>query len=179
MLITRKSVGSFVNESGRFAISDPCYEPDVWCRGELENIKAGTWNAEVGMTDAGSGWGVRVAMLIATHESCDEDAGIDLTERRAEFEVGVDSGQAGIFDAKYYRDDSVFGVSEGDETGEVWYDHCCSATLSEARVGIIPFGVVSSSGYGDGGYECVYYTDADNHVVKVVVQFIYEETFND
>lgn len=31
---------------------------------------------------------------------------------------------------------------------------CCDKTLSKTGAGIIPFGVVSSSGMGDGTYTC-------------------------
>ena len=177
MNMTRKTIGSFECVSGKFAVSDPCYDTDVWCRGELENIKRGKWSAEAGMVDDGK-WGLRVALLSAQHESYDEDAEGDLAEYAAEFEVGVDSGQAGIFDAKHYRDDAVFGDSKpkfkaGDTgPGDVWYDHCCDKTIGGSRAGVIPYGAVSSSGYGDGGYGCVYYTDAEGLVVKVAVQFI-------
>ena len=171
MTVTRKTIGSFECVSGKFAVSDPCYDTGVWCRGELENIKRGKWNAEVGMVDAGE-WGIRVGLLSAQHESCDEDAKGDLTEHAAEFEVGVDSGQAGIFDATHYRDDSVFSQNGAGQSGDIWYDHCCNRTLDAECAGVIPFGVVSSSGYGDGGYECVYYTDTEGLVVKIIIQFI-------
>jgi len=177
MNIIRKPIGNFECVSGKLTVSDPCYDTDVWCRGELDNTMLGTWDAEAGIVDAGE-WGTRVALLTAQHESYDEDAEGDLTEHIAEFEVGVDSGQAGIFDAKYYRDDSVFGSDKPmfevgiTEPGGVWYGFCCDVTLSNELAGIIPYGVVSSSGYGDGRYWCVYYTDTDDFVVKVTIQFI-------
>ena len=38
-------LGKFDVVSGRLAVSDPCYDEDVWCRGELENAKNGYWLA--------------------------------------------------------------------------------------------------------------------------------------
>jgi len=178
-------IGQFECVSGKFAISDPCYETDVWCRGELDNIKIGTWNADIGTCDI-KDWGTRVGLLIATHESFDEDAEGDLTEHTAQFEVGVDSGQAGIFDAQYYRDDSIVPVVKASKSdfddikaGSRWYGLCCGATDQEHHAGVIPYGVVSSSGYGDGGYDCVYYTDTSDQVVKVVITFIGDDKNED
>ena len=165
MTLMRVSVGQFNNTSNTFVISDPCYDTDVWCRGELTNVRTGIWKAEVGTYVAGT-WGLRVAQLTVIHESFDKDGEGDLTEHVAPFEVGVDSGQAGIFDAAHYRG----GIDEE------WYEKCCAATESdELLAGVIPFGVVSRSGFGDGGYDCIYYTDTDDMVCKITIVFICEE----
>lgn len=90
--------------SSRMAVSDPCYDADVWCRGELENVLPGTWQAYAVKRDKGE-WGPRVVRLVAVHreyaDTCETVA--ELTS----FEVGVDSGQAGLFDCLHYRDDTV------------------------------------------------------------------------
>jgi hypothetical protein len=71
--------------------------------------------------------------------------------------VGVDSGQAGIFDASNYRNDNVIvGMPENAHIcGKLdkFYGACCDVTLGDVGAGVIPFGFVSSSGWGDGGYE--------------------------
>jgi hypothetical protein len=182
MQINRTFIGQFENISGRFAISDPCYGIDVWCRGELSDVKKGMWNAEVGIYDAGE-WGKRVALLIAIHVDYNDDAEGDYVSKVADFEVGVDSGQAGIFDASHYKDDSVFvngTVVDGQaEKGNTWYDHCCNVTLDPPNyAGIIPFGTVSCSGYGDGGYDCTFWRDTNNEIIKVVITFITEDDEN-
>jgi hypothetical protein len=101
----------------------------------------------------------------------------------AKFEVGVDSGQAGIFDVDHYKDDSVFGNKKPkferstlDESGNKWYAFCCDATLyTKYTAGVIPYGAVSSSGFGDGGYPCIYWTDESGEIVKVAIGFIFDE----
>jgi hypothetical protein len=180
MQLIKTFLGQFQNVSGRFAVSDPCYGKDARCRGELDNVRRGTWNAEVGIYDAGD-WGKRVALLIATHIGFDEDAEGDYGMKIAEFRVGVDSGQAGIFDALHYRDDSVFDEVEKQNTdserkGEKWYEFCCNATTNTPfDADVIPFGVVSSTGYGDGVYECNFWLDSNDEIIKVVMTFIGEE----
>lgn len=168
-------LGSFEMVSGQLAVSDPCYDPDVWCRGELTNAANGVWNASIVTHNCGE-WGQRVAKLTIVHESYDESQ--NLTRQKAPFEVGVDSGQAGFFDTVHYQDPSVIPDAKpapADDPSEPWYQYCCDITLSSIRAGVLPFGVVSSSGYGDGGYDCFYYTNDARAIVKAEIVFLPEE----
>jgi len=192
MQINRISLGQFENISGRFAISDPCYDTDTWCRGELEGVRKGIWLAYVEVTNDEK-YGERVAELKVVHASYAHFSNTDFNDymdyHLATFGVGVDSGQAGIFDVKHYRDDSVFCPDKipnfgilGNEAGEKWYGFCCDATLhTEHSGGTISFGAVSRSGFGDGSYPCDYYRvdDGENEgvseIVKVSIIFIWED----
>ena len=51
---------------------------------------------------------------------------------------------------------------------------CCDRTLNEIGAGVIPFGVVSSSGLGDGQYTCEV-AKQDDVVVGIQVNFLEEE----
>lgn len=168
-------LGTFKVESGEVRISDPCYKKDTWCAGVLKNVKKGTWIARAWAFDEGS-WGERIGYLIAVNEDYRfrfddprEDTGID---------VGVDSGQAGIFDEKYYKDDSVFAdkTEKNRKYGEaicaddIWYSWVCDITLAEPNAGVIPFGCVSSSGYGDGSYNCSVIKEKGK-IVAVVIDY--------
>ena len=121
---------SFSVTSGNIFVSDPCYDT-----GELKvPARNGRWLASVQKTDEGS-WGTRVASILVHHESFDpigKKYGQDLEH------IGVDSGQAGVFDIGSYGSGS-------------FYDTCCRAT--DKDFGFVPGGFVSSSGYGDGGYK--------------------------
>ena len=56
-----------------------------------------------------------------------------------------------------------------------WYGACCDITLdSEEKVGCIPYGVVSSSGWGDGGYDS-FLCKKSGKVVGVRIEFMNEE----
>ena len=170
-------LGSFEVVSGKMDVSDPCYEVDVWCRGELENCKLGTWNASAIEKHMGS-WGHRICKLIAVHEDYIHASG--MIREVAGFEVGVDSGQAGIFDASHYRDDSVVSndghkhLFEGEEF-EPWYDYCCDITFSDQSAGVLPFGCVSSSGFGDGGYDCYFWRNSEGQIVRVEIEYLPED----
>lgn len=93
-------LGSFEVQSSVLRISDPCYDKDTWCAGTVKKVLPGTWNAKVKKRDAGDGWGNRCIKLIAVHE----DYNIShLKFKKLDIDVGVDSGQAGIFDDKFYQ----------------------------------------------------------------------------
>ena len=166
-----KRIGTFEVKSGKVRISDPCYELDTWCAGTINKVRKGVWQAEVIKSDEGS-WGNRCAVLLAYHKdfTVDHDDGRFINQ---DIDVGVDSGQAGIFDLKHFKDDGIVANVErvGGEpicADEPWYSICCDRTLSEEGAGIIPFGCVSSSGYGDGSYICSTITDTYNPKCEVV-----------
>ena len=80
-------------------ITDPCYDPGIWCNGELHNVRPGKWHTKV--VARYSSWdGFRENDLIAWHESVEEPA-FDQYEDTG-IDVGVDSGNAGIFDYDHY-----------------------------------------------------------------------------
>jgi len=74
--------------------------------------------------------------------------------------INVDSGQAGVFDGD---------ICDGDD--EDFYDRCCNTTLKNPGYGYMKGGFVSSSGYGDGGYECLVYKN-NGVAVGVEITFI-------
>ncbi len=145
-------VGTFRCESGTLRVTDPCYEPGTWCAGSIGDCRTGEWAAVITRQDYGD-WGRRVRRLTVAHT----DGGTG-DEQQAKFEVGVDSGQAGVFDAAQFttRD----------------YDRWCR--LSNPA-GAQRHGVVSSSGFGDGGYACTYRRDADGKCFEISITFIDEE----
>ncbi|MBK8989454.1 MAG: hypothetical protein IPM39_25910 [Chloroflexi bacterium] len=66
-------IGEFDVTSGKLRISDPCYDVDTWCAGEVEAAN-GRWAASVERTDEGI-WGTRIARLLVTHVDCPVPAG--------------------------------------------------------------------------------------------------------
>lgn len=154
------TLGTFEVVSDKLVVSDPCYELGTWCMGMIPNVKPGLWTAGIGIADMGE-FGKRIAYLSAFHQG--SPALQKLKACPASFEVGVDSGQAGIFDCGYYQDESVIGDQAPADFGSRWYSFCCHQTLdNEYHAGLIPHGVVASSGFGDGSYSCYYYTDWGN-----------------
>ena len=174
---------TFEVTSGVIVCSDPCYTLDTFCQGIVENVKKGTWIAEVIETDEGN-WGKRIALLTIRHKDVEEpDANVDIMG----FIGGVDSGQFGFFDKDFYRNDESaedlprynFGEGFEIESGDSWYRACCHLTLDEKQWGVLPNGVVSSSGFGDGSYP-VYGAKNGNEYVYFSVIFIQaDDDFDD
>lgn len=147
-------VGTFQCSSGKLRVTDPCYSPGTWCSGVIADCRTGDWNAVIYRQNYGD-WGNRVARLTVTHADGGSGA-----EETAPFEVGVDSGQAGVFDNEHY------------DNGDGEYDKWCRLS---SPAGARRFGVVSASGFGDGGYVATYRRDGDGKCFEISITFIDEE----
>jgi len=167
------NLGTFELLSGTAKISDPCYDLGTWCAGDVKNVKSGTWNASIVEIDGCP------AYLVCSHEE-HECAHDDSRLRDTGIDVGVDSGQCGVFDEQCYKDQSSErGVlftryDRMIDPDDMWYSLCCDRTLGDNRAGVITYGAVSRSGHGDGSYKCMVARDGDT-VVGIVLDFGIEE----
>jgi hypothetical protein len=101
----------------------------------------------------------------------------------------VDSGQLGFFSAPHYRYDGdvapghVFAADwlplTHSKPGDAWYDLCCDLTTGAQRAGVLAYGCVSSSGYGDGSYQLQTQTNEAGVIVGLRVAFIGAEDAED
>ncbi len=169
-------------------VSDPCYPIPTWCQIIVDNVLPGYYEPHVKKTDLGD-WGNRIGALLAIHEDyIGKEDELNLTWVDHAGEVGVDSGQAGIFSRESYRNDSItdrIGLGEGDisffkdfpndEEGQKWYTHMASRTLGVSHWGMYDEGVVSSSGIGDGGYDLYVLTTEDGVVVGFCIDYLIDE----
>lgn len=168
MKTSQKFVGSFQVTGGELLLSDPCYNPDGNCNSVVQNSANGKWNGSVHLTDI-RGWGRRVAVLEAEHEDFLQKRIISTT---IDGDLGVDSGQMGIFDAVKYPVEPREYDNE-----EAFYRRVCEMTNP---AGVIDnFGIVSSSGFGDGCYDFHVHRDKDGVAWKVTIFFIDEEDDGD
>lgn len=191
-------------------VSDPCYGLGTWCQGVLKNVLPGQYACKVEYSDEGD-WGIRVSAIEVTHV---DYKGKFLALNLEDFEVGVDSGQAGIFDYEYYAKYHM-DATERPHVNDVWYDRCGDLThvrvenpnyerfdwekhkndsdiydqLEEYEASdksvryftkcdgnvIDGLGIVSSSGYGDGGYDCWTCRNEDGKIISIRVEFIGED----
>lgn len=185
----RTKIGEFEVTSGKIRATDPCYDVSTWCAGFFDS-KNGIYEAFVTYADPPN-WGRRVATLEISHI---EHRRVQPTQA-VSFEVGVDSGQAGFFDADKYA------ANQGGEYGdlETFYGKACHLTryqTDDAKdyerdpieggrgkyigpelpgAGTMEWGAVSSSGYGDGGYTCEVGKDSLGLVVAAKITFIGDE----
>lgn len=165
----RIHLGPFEVSSGELVVADPCYELDreTIIMGVLAPAKNGQWQAFSGRVEL-ENWGEACSSLIAHH--IDYELGEDdISWVKCPFIVGVDSGQACIFDrAQFRRADPGPGDDVADNP---WFEACCAVT-EERDAGVLPGGAVSRSGIGDGAYGAYYLTDAQQQVVGVKIIFL-------
>jgi len=163
-------VGTFEVKSGKIRVSDPCYDKDFEKENNLD-AENGEWKCKCTKIDTEN----RVAILEAY---CTDFLDDYKKYKLSKSIVGVDSGQVGIFDFEHYQDNDIvkdvqrLNPNEIIRSEEPWYSICCDRTLTKLGAGIIPFGCVSSSGYGDGCYKLYYKKSEDNKVYAVKVIFI-------
>jgi hypothetical protein len=146
-------------------VSDPCYKVGVWCQGEINNVLEGEYNVFISEDDG------RIKELIVSNDKYPEIEDWEINMEQS-FEVGVDSGNAGIFDYKYYYD-----THEEDDILDEWYDDMLTGLFdnedSKNWLFFRNHGVITSSGYGDGIYHC-YTAEHDNKVMAIKIVFIDE-----
>lgn len=111
-----------INLGNKVMVSDPCYGLGTWCQGVLENVKEGEYETSFTRMEPVDG---RIESITVIHS---ENINDELNFELEEFDVGVDSGQAGIFDYEYYsryHSDS----KEKEYVNDRWYDKVCDLTF--------------------------------------------------
>lgn len=195
-------------------VSDPCYGLGTWCQGVLNNVLPGQYACKVEYSDEGD-WGTRVSAIEVTHV---DYKGKFLALNLESFEVGVDSGQAGIFDYEYYAKYHM-DATERPHVDDDWYDMVCDLTYTRVKnpdyeefywddtsdtienvlaklrafdaykesIKSVKYlheldgntvdgsGLVSSAGFGDGGYDCWTGKNEDGKIISIRVEFINED----
>lgn len=104
--------GDDITLGDKVFITDPCYEPNIWCQALLENVKPGTWHTEMEKVNEGV-WGTRVSALTVWHSDFDKPTEFQETD---EF-IGVDSGQAGVVNYNHF-----IQLNNNENEKERWYD---------------------------------------------------------
>lgn len=178
----------FEVKSGKIIASDPCYTKGTWCMAAIDNVRNGTWFAHVDTSDEGS-WGNRIAALVIYHADCLQTNPNILSlypkMPKLPFVAGVDSGQFGFFDHDAYRNDDVITSDiplwdiTPKEPGDKFYSACCKLTINGDQWGSLPFGAVSSSGFGDGSYNILGEKNSYGEYVAFAVIYIDDENSDD
>lgn len=172
-------IGEFRIESGKVLITDPCYYHEEHSGQDGVSAKKGSWKAYV-LEVNDEDWGNRITLLYAHHENFRNAKLGQAGWLQLEYGTGVDSGQAGFFDLQYFNDaEQITAPLDNPLTGKnLWYDYCCHQTLdTEIGAGVIPFGVVSSSGLGDGFYPAFGQKDGDELIALALDFQVVPNTF--
>jgi hypothetical protein len=144
MNTTTKELG-IVEFSGKVVVADPRYDRDARYVQTGFPVLPGryhvyTVHSHIEDVDT------CVAALLFRHEDCDQIPFHGWKD--VEAEIGVDSGQCGVFD------ESIFPQSKDRAAKETLYKECWDITSFDDQAGILQSrkGAVSSSGYGHGSY---------------------------
>lgn len=156
-------------------VADPVYEMNdlLDMTITLRHVLPGTYNVHVKQKEK------RNSMLTVIHSAFINKP---LVWKKHKSKVDVDSGQAGIFDKKSYRNDDTvrhivwikkkapWRVDE-NENGDLWYGKMSDMTLhTKDRWGTYESGVVSSSGFGDGAYD-LYTAKVNQKIIGIFIDF--------
>ncbi len=173
-----------INLGSSVYVTDPCYSDPTWCQKKFDNVLPGEW--VVSMIYDELGGSNRNAELVLHHKDYQSSKGLSF-DWFGDF--GVDSGQAGVFDAASYRDDSAaesmqvpevdFTLPIRDQDGDQWYEKICKFTLAEDGWGAYASGAVSSSGWGDGMYPVYGAENEDGKIVALQLVFIDQSAEDD
>lgn len=98
-------------------ISDPGYNMDTWCIGILNDVLPGTYECFYEIIEDNS-WGRRIVSIEVKNKNYEF---YDFSEN-LDAEIGVDSGQCGIYDYDYFKQNNQ---------KEDWYGQICNLTYIE------------------------------------------------
>jgi hypothetical protein len=158
-------------------ISDPCYNRSVDCALFNVKVKSGKY---LPYTIINSQYN-RVTLLGIFHSEYFKNIyqALDRSEWEYFGEIGVDSGQAGIFDDNCYPILDIIGKYKDDmiemnsEEFDIFYNECCTiTTLPPIRSNVLSnrMGIVSSSGWGDGSYSVIK-LEIKNEIVGLMILY--------
>jgi hypothetical protein len=181
LIKTKQNKMKKIKLGSEVVVSDPCYTIPTWCQIVLKDVKEGYYYPFIKRSNQG-GWGNRVSCLCVIHEDHINDT--EFKWRKKMGDLGVDSGQCGIFSKDTYKNDSIvesivtpdikFDLS-GSEDGDKWYEKICKFTLSEDQWGMYDNGVVSCSGLGDGSYLLFVIRNEKKKVVGMLINYLLED----
>jgi hypothetical protein len=162
-----KPIGS-LTLGNKVVISDPCYDSDVWCILKDLPVVPGTYEAHIEF-DTES---MRVLSLTVWHKDYLPDEATCADEEYLPDTIGVDSGQAGIYDADYfyhYHDRAVYTSDAYND----WYTAACSCTTSDTNYADIMDDscVISRSGWGDGSYALSVNRNDNGDIIAITVSY--------
>lgn len=150
--------------SRKVYVTDPCYKIDTWCQKLLDNVSPGKYKCFISVINPCT-WENRVSELHVVQETVfskyKELEEIPYMSEPICYEIGVDSGQCGIFDAEYYE--------RSQPNNKDWYKRICDLTCNAGTIDDL--GVATCSGFGDGAYP-LYVAEENGEVVAMMVKFI-------
>lgn len=156
---------SYIGLKDKVTVSDPCYEPDIWCAKNLENVFPGSY-AVFQKVASDPRWGSWICELYAKHVFYLDIEIPDGKDKNVKPErLCVDSGEMGIFDYDLYRK-----IHNGEDTE--WQDYACRFNNYGKEY------FVSRSGFGDGDYPLFVAKNNNGNIVAMKIVFCSDQEEN-
>ena len=162
-----KHIGS-LTLGNKVVISDPCYDSDVWCMLKDLPVVPGTYEAHIEF-DTES---MRVLSLTVWHKDYLPDEATCADEEWLSETIGVDSGQAGIYDADYFHSYHDLSRSTEQDLNE-WYMTACHCTTEHTNYAdtMDDSCVISRSGWGDGVYSVNVNRNNNGDIIAITISY--------
>lgn len=180
-----KDWGSFELKTQHLVVSDPAYMPGTWCMGVLEPCKKGTWVVALQYGDFSEDidgkhhedWRNMCIRVRHTDYEFDDFPPFDDAEKELDMKIGIDSGRCGFFDGAFYRNQETVPEQyhDGKYGEDRWSNLCLDGIMNEERGTVLPFGVISESGFGDGRAGLYFGRNDQGLIVSAELVFIDED----
>lgn len=152
------NLGSYKQHSSKIIIAYPIFKKDKMFTISLKNVLKGKWNTFVLKQHD------ETTELLSLHNDINVGSSDEFKWKYIGY-IPVESRVIGIFDLKFYLDNSVYGENNKD----IWFKQIKASTLESPNyASVVPYGVVSDTYYEDGLYD-VYYTNINSKVVGIKI----------
>lgn len=174
---TPVGLGVFVQSCDTIIIGDPSVPKDNDGLCVLQNVDLGLWSSavyEVALPNFPNEQ--RVALLLSKSQRCPYTFQQMVEQmffwKKVPNGILTGNGAIGLFDTRYYQDPTSLGIPPVEAGCQRWIQHCIDVTLDYPYAGVLPHGIISSSGEGEGAYDAYYLRDSDGKVVGVVLDYM-------
>lgn len=171
-------LGFFIQSSDTILVCDPATPKADKNLSLLKNVEQGAWQAaaQIVSTDKGEVPGTpMIAFLLAKSSSCPLNFQ-QMLEQAFLWpklqNVYTDTGAMGLFDAKYYQDPTPFGIPPVHGSEKKWVKSCMELIAESPNACVLPHGVLSMSGEGEGLYDGYFLRNAAGRVIAIAVDFL-------
>lgn len=155
--------GKFMVASPYIVVSDPCYDLTARWRGKISKVENGEWSSYL---IEGKNKDLRVGLLIVLSGTTPSDVIALPGWQEVRGYISVDSGTLGFYDGAEFPRISAHFHETIDTEG--WYEQHKKDNYTIR----VPYGVASSTCFGDGLYPCYYLRNEKKKVYSAFVDFI-------
>lgn len=171
-------LGFFTQVSSSLLICDPSTNPADLDLVRLPDVEPGMWRAAVQVVkkeEDGDLDQYAPSFLMVKADSCPFSFQQILEQSLLWphlMNVFTDTGIMGVFDEKYYRDPTPFGIPPISGADERWTKACSNLILEYPNACVFPHGAISGAGEGEGLYDAYFLKNSAGRVIAIAIDFL-------